>query len=275
MVSTTRCSSLTKTALEKRHVGVVLLLLVVAVAALQPTSAAITPSNTWTNITSSSTAKQTVSVVPFSVMLQSETKSLLSASTRQTASSKCRGWESQCSYYSGSYYSSYYQPAPTPCYPNYPNYPYGCNPNYPYACNQNYVYGCNQYYAYPNQYANQYQTATTTATSYSTVTETSFTISTTSIPNPVFITNTLTSTTATTDTTMQTVYGTLMGVFLVLFLATLFMLVRLRSTTASNPVPSQPQQAYIRTSHRCSACGTDVVLNAKFCGKCGVQLTAK
>jgi hypothetical protein len=102
------------------------------------------------------------------------------------------------------------------------------------------------------------------------MTETSTTTSaTTSIPNPVFITNTLTTTAVTTDTTLEAVLGTLMAVFLALFLVTLFLLLRPRRAT-NNPHPVQ--QGYIATSYKCSACGTDVGPNAKFCGNCGVPL---
>jgi hypothetical protein len=86
------------------------------------------------------------------------------------------------------------------------------------------------------------------------------------------VTNTLMVTTATTDTTMETVYGTLMAVFLALFLASLFLLMKARSGTTTTSPPSTPQQAYVATSYRCSACGNDVLPKSKFCGHCGVPL---
>jgi rRNA maturation endonuclease Nob1 len=63
-----------------------------------------------------------------------------------------------------------------------------------------------------------------------------------------------------------------MVVFLALFLASLFLLMNARSRTASSVPPSTPQQAYVATSYRCSACGNDVPPTSKFCGHCGVPL---
>jgi hypothetical protein len=98
---------------------------------------------------------------------------------------------------------------------------------------------------------------------------------------------TVTSTTTTKDTTAEMPYGSLMAVFLALFLATLVLLVgsRVRGSKGSNPRSSQaqspqavvgaPAPAYIATSHKCSACGTDVDPGTKFCGNCGAQLKTK
>jgi len=148
-------------------------------------------------------------------------------------------------YYSNCYYNCYNQPQAN-CYPGYPAYPY-----------------CSPYYG----------SQVTTATAYSLLTETSTTTETSvSIPNPIFITNTLTTTTATTDTTMETLYGSLMAIFLVLFLATLFLLVRPRTESKTDPMPAQSRPAYVRTSYKCSACGNEVLPNMKFCGDCGAQL---
>jgi len=158
-----------------------------------------------------------------------------------------------------------------PRYPNYPNYPYYSNyANYPY-----YPY----YYSNPSYgYGDPTTVQTVTATSYSFVTQTS---KVTSIAPPVTVTAsaTVTTTSTTSDTTAETLYGTLMAVFLALFLATLVLLVgsRYRGSKGSNPQSSQaasarPAQAYIATSYKCSACGTDVNLGAKFCGKCGAAL---
>jgi len=165
-----------------------------------------------------------------------------------------------------------------PCYPNYPNYPNCPNyPNYP-----NYPY----YRYYPSYgYEVATTTQTVTATSYSTVTQTSeVTSTTTSIPAPVTLTTsaTVTTTTTTRDMTAETLYSSLMAVFLALFLATLVLLVgsRSRGSKGSNPQSSQaviaaPAQAHMTTSYRCSACGTDVDPNTKFCGSCGAQLKPK
>jgi membrane protease subunit (stomatin/prohibitin family) len=110
------------------------------------------------------------------------------------------------------------------------------------------------------------------------------TSTTTSIPEPVTLTTsaTVTTTTTTRDTAAEMLYGSLMAVFLALFLATLVLLVgsRLRGSQGSNPRSSQaaiaaPTEAYIATSHKCSACGTDVDPGTKFCGNCGAQLKAK
>jgi uncharacterized OB-fold protein len=77
-------------------------------------------------------------------------------------------------------------------------------------------------------------------------------------------------------------YGSLMAVFLALFLATLVLLVasRSRRSKGSSAQPSQAAvaalaPAYIATSHKCSACGTEVDPGTKFCGNCGAQLKAK
>jgi hypothetical protein len=93
---------------------------------------------------------------------------------------------------------------------------------------------------------------------------------------------TVTSTTTTRDTTAEMPYGLLMAMFLALFLATLVLLVgsRLRGSRGSNPRSSQAAvaataPAYIATSHKCSACGTDVDPGTKFCGNCGAQLKTK
>jgi hypothetical protein len=162
--------------------------------------------------------------------------------------------------------------------PNYPNYP--CYPSYPYYPSYpNYPY----YRNFPSYgYEVVTQTETVTATSYSTITQTNeVTSTTTSIPAPVTVTTsaTVTSTTTTKDTTAETLYGTLMAVFLALFLATLVLLVgsRSRGSKGSNPQSSQaastaPIEAHIATSHKCSACGTDVDLGTKFCGNCGARL---
>jgi hypothetical protein len=189
-----------------------------------------------------------------------------------------------------------------PNYPNYSNYPNCPNyqvqtsqlpkcPNYP-----NYYYGYYPSHGYEDPITTQ--TVTATATSYSTVTQTSEVTSTTAIPATVTVTSsaTVTSTTTTGDTTSATVtttattrdttaemlYGSLMAVFLALFLATLVLLVasRSRGSKGSNPRSSQAAvaasgPAYIATSHKCSACGTEVDLGTKFCGNCGAQLRAK
>jgi hypothetical protein len=110
------------------------------------------------------------------------------------------------------------------------------------------------------------------------------TSTTTSVPEPVTVTTsaTVTSTATTRDTTAEMLYGSLMAVFLALFLATLVLLVgsRLRGSQASNLQSLQatiaaPAQAHIETSHKCSACGTEVAPGTKFCGNCGAQLKAK
>jgi hypothetical protein len=110
------------------------------------------------------------------------------------------------------------------------------------------------------------------------------TSTTTSIPEPLTLTTsaTVTTTTTTTNTTAEMLYGSLMAVFLALFLATLVLLVgsRLRGSQGSNLRSSQaaiaaPTEAHIATSHKCSACGTDVDPGTKFCGNCGAQLKAK
>jgi hypothetical protein len=167
---------------------------------------------------------------------------------------------------------------PYPYYQNYPNcanYPYyQKSPSYPY-------YG---HYGYYSGYGYEVETTTetVTATSYSTVTQTNeVTSTTTSIPAPVTVTTsaTVTSTTTTNDTTAEMLYGSLMAVFLALFLATLVLLVgsRSRGSKGSNPQSSQaasaaPAEAHIATSHKCSACGTDVDPGTKFCGNCGARL---
>jgi hypothetical protein len=173
-------------------------------------------------------------------------------------------------------------------YPNCPNYPYYSNyAKYPYYYSSPiYVYGVPNYSSYPYYYsypsygygdptAAQTTAQTVTATSYSFVTQTS---EVTSIAPPVTVTAsaTVTTTSTTKDTTAETLYGTLMAVFLALFLATLVLLVgsRYRGSKGSSPQSSQaasarPAQARIATSYRCSACGTDVDLGSKFCGKCG------
>ena len=189
-----------------------------------------------------------------------------------------------------------------PNYSNYSNYP-EC-PNYPVQTSQlpkclnypNYYYGYYPSYSYEDP--TTAQTVTATATSYSTVTETSGVTSTTTIPATVTVTSsatvtsttttgdiasvTVTSTTSTRDTTAEMLYGSLMAVFLALFLATLVLLVasRSRGSKGSNPQSSQAVvaasgPAYIATSHKCSACGTEVDPGTKFCGNCGVQLKAK
>jgi membrane protease subunit (stomatin/prohibitin family) len=112
------------------------------------------------------------------------------------------------------------------------------------------------------------------------------TSTTTSIPEPVTVTTsaTVTTTATTRDTTAEMLYGWLMAVFLALFLGTLVMLVvpRFRGSKGSNPQPSQAAiaapastQAHIATSHKCSACGTEVDPGTKFCENCGAQLRAK
>jgi hypothetical protein len=164
-----------------------------------------------------------------------------------------------------------------PCYPSYPSYPY-----YPY--NRYYPgYGYGYYAGYGYEVVTTTQTVM--ATSYSTVTQTNeVTSTTTSIPAPVTVTTsaTVTTTTTTRDTTAEMLYGSLMAVFLALFLATLVLLVgsRSRGSRGLNPQPLQaavaaPAQAHIATSHKCSACGTDVDPGTKFCGNCGAQLKAK
>jgi hypothetical protein len=175
----------------------------------------------------------------------------------------------------------YYQNNPN-CV-NYPYYQYSASyPHYPY-------YGYYPGYGYGYYSGYGYEVATTTetvtATSYSTLTQTSeVTSTTTSIPEPVTVTTsaTVTTTATTRDTTAEMLYGTLMAVFLALFLATLVLLVasRYRGSKGSNPQTSQAAvaasvPAYIATSHKCSACGTEVDPATKFCGNCGAQLKAK
>jgi hypothetical protein len=104
------------------------------------------------------------------------------------------------------------------------------------------------------------------------MTETSTATSTTTlIPQPATTATTLTNMVTVRDTTMETVYGSLMVGFLALLLVTLFLLMMSRSRIPLTASP-QPQQAHIQTSFKCSACGTDVISNAKFCGNCGAML---
>jgi hypothetical protein len=171
------------------------------------------------------------------------------------------------------------------CNPNYPNCP--CYPSYPsYPSHPYDHYYSGYWYGYYPGYGYEVETTTetVTATSYSTVTQTNeVTLTTTSIPQPLTVTTsaTVTTTATTRDTTAEMLYGSLMAVFLALFLATLVLLVasRSRGSKGSNPQPSQaaiaapaPTQAHIATSHKCSACGTEVDPATKFCGNCGARL---
>jgi len=154
------------------------------------------------------------------------------------------GCNANCGYYGC--YNQYNQPPPAPCYPTTPGYPY----------------------CYPS---NGYQLQTTT-TAYSLLTETSFTTeTTTSTPSPVFITGTVTSTATVADPTNETIFGSLMLVFVVLFLATLFMLLRSR-TSQSNPSYNYPpaSPAGMATSKSfCVNCGSKLVQGRRYCGACG------
>jgi len=184
---------------------------------------------------------------------QSSTTSVIFSTTILTTTasrSRCYWWNGNyyydyCTnyfdYYNGYYYGYYYNPT---CY-GYDCYSY--NPNY-----------------------GPYQATTITDTSYSIVTETS-TSTTTSIPQPATTATTLTNVVTISDTTMETVYGSLMVGFLALFVVTLFLLMMSRSRIPLSANP-QPQQAHIETSFKCSACGTDIISNAKFCGNCGAML---
>jgi hypothetical protein len=208
--------------------------------------------------------------------------------TRFTASATAAPWNAEYSpWYTtstqGHWTYLYQQQTTCLCNPSYPNCP--CYPSYPSYPHHHYYPGYG--YAYSPGYGYEVATTTETATamSYSTVTETSeVTSTTTSVPEPVTVTTsaTVTSTATTTDTTTEMLYGSLMAVFLALFLATLVLLVgsRLRGSKGSNPQSSQaaiaaPAPAYVATSHKCSACGTDVDPGTKFCGNCGAQLKAK
>jgi len=206
------------------------------------------------------------------ILTTSTTVSLGSTDTWNTWGYGGNSWGYGCSNWNGCYYTTgcsyygcynsncyynynncYYQP-PNNCYPGYPSYP-NCSPNY----------------GYP-------ETPMTTATAYSLLTETSTTTQTSvSTPNPLYITNTFT--TVATDTTMETLYGSLMAIFLVLFLASLFLLARPKSKSKADSTPAlaqtpptQRQPAYVKTSYKCSACGSEVLPKMKFCGDCGAQL---
>jgi hypothetical protein len=220
--------------------------------------------------------------------------------TGSTASATTAAWNAEYSpWYTTStqdhwtyvYQQNYQGQTSCLCNPSYPNCP--CHPSYPSYLHHHYypgygyayypAYGYGYYPGYGYEVATTTETATTT--SYSTVTETSeVTSTTTSVPEPVTVTTsaTVTTTATTRDTTAEMLYGSLMAVFLALFLATLVLLIasRSRGSKGSNPQLSQaavaaPAPAYIATSHKCSACGTEVDPNMKFCGNCGAQLKAK